>query len=238
MYSYWTDSAPVDLVTGIAEHDVFHPVDLLINVGVATAIIATVGGLTEFLVRRFRGRSRMTNKPPLKRRLPRYSLITLLVAVNVAGVLLWANVREVTGRAELSESDHSVWTQRGWPFPYHTVVHFVRVNSTDGPRIRLTIVNFVLQQMRSPDRHRRSGLRVLGYAEARLMSLKRRVLAVNCPRCLRCPRRPRFSHSSRNACSGSIFDARRAGTNEASMPSPTTASPTVANVVGSVGATS
>jgi len=67
----------------------------------------------------------MTEKPNRFR----FSLITLVVAVNVAGVLVWANVRGRTGMPEDFRSDWSYLsdrfardgapkhTVRGWPRP-------------------------------------------------------------------------------------------------------------------------
>ena len=48
------------------------------------------------------------------RRLPRFSLITLLVAVNVAGVLVWANLRNQ------EEPPFALWPTVlvGWPLQY------------------------------------------------------------------------------------------------------------------------
>ena len=57
----------------------------------------------------------------------RFSLITLIVAVNVAGVLVWANVRRIevsksiehqgmtTAEGALKEGHYRGW---GWPFQY------------------------------------------------------------------------------------------------------------------------
>ncbi len=49
----------------------------------------------------------MSNERP-KRRLPRFWLMTLIVAVNVAGVLVWANVtgyeRDVRRRLSMGSS--------------------------------------------------------------------------------------------------------------------------------------
>ena len=48
----------------------------------------------------------MTDKP----RRFRFSLITLLVAVNVAGMLVWANVHD--------DSESDAYFLRGWPIQY------------------------------------------------------------------------------------------------------------------------
>ena len=52
-----------------------------------------------------------------KRRLPRFSLITLVVVVNVAGVLVWANLRNQPPL--LYPSRLAVYHQ-GWPMPHYS----------------------------------------------------------------------------------------------------------------------
>jgi len=59
--------------------------------------------------------SSMTPEATKPRRLPRFSLITLLVAVNVAGVLVWANVRQRQPWYMFNTSQR-LWYVQGWPF--------------------------------------------------------------------------------------------------------------------------
>ena len=47
----------------------------------------------------------------------RFSLITLIVAVNVAGVLVWANVRTVYRKTTIDDDTWSHTVGQGWPFP-------------------------------------------------------------------------------------------------------------------------
>ena len=48
---------------------------------------------------------------------PRFSLITLLVAVNVAGVLVWANVHPHVDRTQVLAKGDVVIQETGWPLP-------------------------------------------------------------------------------------------------------------------------
>ena len=76
----------------------------------------------------------MTLPAKSKRRLPRFSLLTLIVAVNVAGLLLWANVTDGERHDEVFISHYGKISRttigQGWPFPVRLTRELVFIDRT------------------------------------------------------------------------------------------------------------
>ena len=84
---------------------------------------------------------------------PRISLITLIVAVNVTGVLVWANVRVdgpflSTVDETFSYPDNFQWSRcRGWPLHFqeverHDYIGYRKMRSEDIPKVNGRVVDY------------------------------------------------------------------------------------------------
>ncbi len=82
-----------------------------------------------------------------KRRLPRFSLITLIVAVNVAGVMVWVNLRVRTVTRILQETYEAglltitvskIKSQQGWPFMHGETLRYSWQDVAGPSRKRVT----------------------------------------------------------------------------------------------------
>ncbi len=109
----------------------------------------------------------MTNAPEQpKRRRFQFSLLTLIVAVNVAGVLVWANVHLKDFSADIDSIEMIYHVQsQGWPLAArmiqdHTFSHWLWHNCALNALIALSfltnaglLTEFLVRRVRKAKRH-------------------------------------------------------------------------------------